>query len=268
MPRLKLELEYDGGAFVGWQVQPNGVSVQSVVERALQTLLGAPTPVECAGRTDSGVHAERQVIAFDTERTLPMKAYVQGLGSLLPDEVCVVSAAEVSEDFDPRRWARGKRYRYRILNRAVRSPLHRRTHWEVFVPLDAAAMREAAQHLLGRHDFSAFRAADCQARHPVRTITALSIEPRGREELEITVEGTAFLKHMVRNLVGTLVEVGRGKRSPSWVAQVLASRDRSLAGRTAPAQGLTLVEVFYDDAPPHAPPNRGPSTVAGPDDGR
>lgn len=254
MPRLKLELEYDGSAFVGWQVQPNGVSVQSVVERALQTLLGAATPVECSGRTDSGVHAERQVIAFDAQRELPLKAYLQGLGSLLPDEVSVVSAVEVTDGFDPRRWARGKRYRYRILNRPLRSPLHRRTHWEVFVPLDLAAMQEGARHLVGRHDFSAFRAADCQARHAVREITRLSIERRDTDELEITVEGTAFLKHMVRNIVGTLVEVGRGRRSPEWVGEVLASKERALAGRTAPPQGLCLVEVFYADAPPHAPP--------------
>src|SRR5690606_36127882 len=122
--------------------------------------------------------------------------YVQGLSSILPDEVCVVSAAVVHEDFDPRRWARGKRYRYRILNRELRSPLHRRTHWEVSVPLDRDAMREGARYLLGRHDFTSFRAADCQARHAVREITRLEITEPGPDEIEITVEGTAFLKHM------------------------------------------------------------------------
>lgn len=250
MPRLKLTLEYDGTDFVGWQVQPNGRSVQAVVERAVAELLGAPHPVSAAGRTDSGVHATGQVVSFHTARELPLKAYLKGLGSLLPEDVAVVSAEEVSEDFDPRRWSLGKRYRYRISNRPTRAPLWRRTHWALFAPLDVEAMREASRPLVGRHDFSAFRASDCEATHAVRELRALELQGEPRGELQLVVEGTAFLKHMVRNLVGTLVEVGKGKRPPGWVREVLESKDRRLAGQTAPPQGLVLERVFYGEGRP------------------
>lgn len=248
MARLKLTLEYDGTAYVGWQIQPNGRSLQATVEHALSQLLKEKVAVRVAGRTDAGVHAEGQVVSFCTDKRLPLKAYLQGLGSLLPDDIAVVDAREVPDDFDPRHWAVGKRYRYLISNRPVRSPLRRRTHWELFAPLDVGQMATASVHLIGRHDFSAFRAADCNAAHPVREIHRILIDGAGAE-LAITVDGTAFLKHMVRNLVGTLVEVGKGRRSPDWVAQVLASRDRTQAGPTAPAHGLTLVEVRYGEGP-------------------
>jgi len=246
MPRLKLTLEYEGTAYVGWQRQPNGVSVQEVMERALAELLGARVEVVAAGRTDSGVHALGQVVAFDAPRTLPLGAYLRGLSALLPPDVAVVAAEEVGPDFDPRRWASGKRYRYLISNRPVRSPLRRRTHWEVFAPLDVGAMDEAARPLLGTHDFSAFRAANCEAKTPVRTLRELVVLGDG-DVVQLEVEGTAFLKHMVRNIVGTLVEVGRGERPVPWVAEVLASADRTRAGPTAPAHGLVLVEVTYGD---------------------
>jgi tRNA pseudouridine38-40 synthase len=253
MPRIKLTLEYDGTDYVGWQVQPNGTAVQVVVERALERLLGERVSVASAGRTDAGVHALGQVACFDTTRVLPLKAYVQGLNTFLPEDVAVVRAEEVDPAFDPRRWSRGKRYRYLISNRRTRSPLRRRTHWEVFQPLDGAAMHAAAQRLLGRHDFSAFQASDCAAKHPVRELRRVSVEPGGPEEWVLTVEGTAFLKHMVRNIAGTLVEVGRGRRPVEWVGEVLASRDRRKAGITAPAHGLTMVEVFYGEGPPSGP---------------
>lgn len=248
MPRIKLTLEYDGTAYVGWQVQPNGPSIQGTLEAALESLLGTPTQVEVAGRTDSGVHAFGQVCAFNTDRALPMKAYWRGLNGVLPDDIAVVEAAEVPDAFDPRRWAAGKRYRYLISNRPRRSPLLRRTHWEIFAPLDVEAMAEGARHLLGRHDFSAFRAADCQAKHPIREIREALVKREG-ETIRIELEGTAFLKHMVRNITGTLVEVGKGKKSPEWVGELLASKDRSKAGSTAPAQGLALVEVRYGQGP-------------------
>jgi tRNA pseudouridine38-40 synthase len=244
MPRLKLTLEYDGTAYVGWQRQLNGLSVQEVVERALSTLLGTDVTTEAAGRTDAGVHALGQVIAFEAPRALPQTAYLRGLSSLLPEDVSVVGASEVEDSFDPRRNSAGKRYRYLIANRPVRSPLRRRTHWLLFAPLDVAAMQEAAPQLLGTHDFSAFRAANCEARTAQRTLRELTISAY-EDVVQFDVEGTAFLKHMVRNLVGTLVEVGRGRQSVPWVAQVLASRDRTLGGPTAPAQGLVLVEVRY-----------------------
>lgn len=244
MPRVKLLLEYDGTDYVGWQAQPNGTSVQEVVERALSKLLGVATPVEAAGRTDAGVHAAGQVVAFHAAQALPMKAYLKGLSGLLPQDVAVVGAEEVADGFDPRRHARGKRYRYRVCNRPVRSPLRRRTHWELFGALDVPAMRAGAAHLLGRHDYSAFRAADCAAKTAVREVWRLDVLGHG-DEVAFVVEGSAFLKHMVRNLVGTLVEVGRGRRAPGWVAEVLASRDRGQAGPTAPAHGLVMEEVFY-----------------------
>jgi len=248
MPRVKLTLEYDGTEFVGWQVQPNGRSVQAVVEVALAQLLGEPVRVAAAGRTDSGVHALGQVAAFSAPRALPLKAYAMGLNGHLPPDVAVVAAEEAPDGFDPRRWSLGKRYRYLISNRRGRSPLRRRTHWELFAPLDAEAMRAGARALVGRHDFSAFRAADCEAPHAVREVRALEIAAEG-DVLRVEVEGTAFLKHMVRNLVGSLVEVGKGRQPAGWVAEVLASKDRTLAGPTAPAHGLCLVEVRMGGGP-------------------
>jgi tRNA pseudouridine38-40 synthase len=248
MPRIRLTLEYDGTDFVGWQRQPNGRSVQEVLESALAELLKAPVSTSAAGRTDAGVHALGQVVAFDAPRALPAKAYVRGLSSLLPEDVAVLAAEEVPDSFDPRRWATGKRYRYLISSRAGRAPLLRRTHWELFAPLDFGAMQIAAPALLGTHDFSSFRAADCEAPHPRRTLRTLELVEVG-SVLRIEMEGTAFLKHMVRNIVGSLVEVGRGRRSPEWIPEVLAAKDRTLAGPTAPAHGLTLVEVTYGPGP-------------------
>jgi tRNA pseudouridine38-40 synthase len=250
MGRVQLILEYDGTDFVGWQRQPNGRSVQEELERALETLVGTRVPVAAAGRTDAGVHALGQVAAFDDPRGLPLKAFARGLNSVLPRDVAVVDATEAPPDFDPRRWARGKRYRYRISNRRRRSPLRRRSHWELFAALDLAAMQAAAQALLGRHDFSAFRASDCEAKSPVRELRELAIARGEDAELVLDFEGTAFLKHMVRNLTGSLVEVGRGKRPVRWMAEVLASRDRTLAGPTAPPQGLSLISVRYEGRPP------------------
>jgi len=251
MPRVRLTLEYDGTDFVGWQRQLNGRSVQEVVERALAELLGGAVRVDAAGRTDAGVHALGQVVAFTAPRPLPAKAYVRGLSALLPADVAVVAAEEVAEDFDPRRWAIGKRYRYLLSRRPVRAPLLRRTHWELFAPLDVAAMRAASPALMGTRDFSSFQAFDCEAPHPRRTLRELALFEEG-EVLRFELEGTAFLRHMVRNIVGSLVEVGREKRPPSWIAEVLAARDRRLAGPTAPAHGLTLVEVTYGIRPPQS----------------
>jgi tRNA pseudouridine38-40 synthase len=257
VPRLKLTLEYDGTDYVGWQVQPNGRSLQAVVERALSTLLQEPVAVTAAGRTDAGVHALGQVVSFRTDKSLPLKAYLRGMGSLLPPDISVVAAEEVPEAFDPRHWSLGKRYRYQISNRPVRSPLKRRTHWEIFPPLDVPKMAEAAEHLIGRHDFSAFRASDCEAAHAVREVTRMEVAGRAGEDVTVTVDGTAFVKHMVRNMVGTLVEVGRGRQPPEWIREVLVSRDRTRAGPTAPAHGLILLELLYGE---------GPRVPAAPDD--
>jgi tRNA pseudouridine38-40 synthase len=246
VPSVKLILSYDGTRYVGWQVQPNGPSVQAEVERALATLHGAPVRVTAAGRTDAGVHALGQVGSFAVERALPVSAYVKGMNALLPEDVAVRHAEVRDAPFDARRDARGKRYRYRIENLPTRAPLTRMQAWQVFRPLDAAAMREAARPLLGRHDFSAFRAADCEAQHAVRELRRLDVVEAGEGRIEVVAEATAFLKHMVRNLVGTLVEVGLGAREAGSMAALLAGRDRTRAGRTAPPHGLVLDEVFYE----------------------
>lgn len=243
---IKLTLEYDGTDYVGWQVQPNGLSVQAVVETSLAKLLGESVRVTGAGRTDAGVHAHGQVASLRTARRLPLKAFVAGLNGLLPGDIAVVRAEECDPGFDARKSARGKIYRYRIANRPTRSPLLRRQAWELFAPLHVEAMRRAAPSLLGRHDFSAFCAADGAAKNPVREVRRLDVAEDG-ELIVVEVEADALLRHMVRTLVGTLVEVGLGKRAPGSVAGLLSSRDRALAGPTAPAQGLCLWSVRYPD---------------------
>ncbi len=259
---LKLTLEYDGAPFVGWQVQPNGPSVQGAVEAALDKLCGAPARVTGAGRTDAGVHARGQVASLDPPRDLPLSAWTAGLNAHLPPEVACVRAEEAPPGFDARRWARGKRYVYTLVRSPVRSPLWRGRAWELRRPLDVAAMTAALPHLRGSHDFSALRAADCPATTTVREVRELSIRAellREGELLEVRIEATAFLKHMVRNLVGTLVEVGHGKRSPDSLVELLDSRDRTRAGPTAPPHGLLLDEVFYlpGNADPHARSEEG-----------
>jgi len=244
---VKLLLEYDGTRYVGWQAQPNGPSIQAEVERAVGRLHAQPVRVTAAGRTDAGVHALGQVVSFPVDRPLPLRAYVKGMNALLPEDVAVREAALRPDGFDARRDARGKRYRYRIENLPTRAPLGRLRAWQVFRPLDVAAMRAAAVPLLGRHDFTSFRASDCAADHAVRELRRLDVEGAPGEAVEVVAEATAFLKHMVRNLVGTLVEVGLGAREAGSLAGLLAARDRTLAGRTAPPQGLVLEEVFYEE---------------------
>jgi tRNA pseudouridine38-40 synthase len=245
VPVVKLVLEYDGTRYVGWQVQPNGPSIQAEVERALATLHKAPRRVTAAGRTDAGVHARGQVVSFPEERPLPLTAYVKGMNALLPDDIAVRAATLAPDGFDARRSARGKRYRYAIENLETRAPLSRLQAWQLFGRLDVPAMREAARHLVGRHDFAAFQAADCASEHAVRDVFRLDVLGEAGGRIEVVVEATAFVKHMVRNLVGTLVDVGQGKRPAASMPALVASRDRKKAGRTAPPQGLCLEEVFY-----------------------
>ena len=254
---LKLTLEYDGGPFVGWQVQPNGPSVQGAVQDAVEKLCGARVRITGAGRTDAGVHARGQVASLEPPRQLPLSAWTAGLNGHLPAEIACIRAEEAPPGFDARRWARGKRYVYTIVRSPVRSPLWRGRAWEIRRPLDVGAMEAALPHLRGVHDFSALRAADCPARTTVREVRelALRVEPlRDGELIELRIEATAFLKHMVRNVVGTLVEVGHGKRSPESVRDLIDSRDRTRAGPTAPPHGLVLDEVFYlpGNTDPHA----------------
>jgi tRNA pseudouridine38-40 synthase len=250
VPVVKLVLEYDGTHYVGWQVQPNGPSIQAEVERALEALHKAPRRVIAAGRTDAGVHALGQVASFFDREPLPVKAYVQGMNALLPPDVAVRQAAIEADDFDARRSASGKRYRYRIENGPGRAPLSRHTAWQVFRPLDAAAMRAASVHLLGRHDFACFQAADCACPHAIRTIRRCEVTGETGGRIDLTLEATAFVRHMVRNIAGTLCDVGLGKRTAESLRALLLTRDRNLAGPTAPPQGLCLEEVFYGEREP------------------
>jgi tRNA pseudouridine38-40 synthase len=245
VPVVKLVLEYDGTRYVGWQVQLNGPSIQAEVERALEELHKAPRRVTAAGRTDAGVHARGQVATFYEREPLPVKAYLQGMNAILPADVAVRSASIEPDGFDARRSASGKRYRYRIENGPVRSPLARLVAWEHFRPLDADAMRAAAVHLLGRHDFACFQASDCACEHAVREIRRCDVVGERGGRIDLVLEATAFVKHMVRNVVGTLCEVGTGRRSPESIRALLLTLDRTRAGPTAPPQGLCLEEVFY-----------------------
>jgi tRNA pseudouridine38-40 synthase len=229
----RLLVEYDGTDFHGWQVQPDTRTVQGTLETALGRLLGVPTRVAAAGRTDAGVHATGQVVCFHSDRVL----------SLTPVDLSIAGVDTVADDFDPRRAACRRSYRYRIWTRAEPSPFWRRYAWHVPWALDLGAMRTAAAHLLGEHDFSSFRAAGCDAVHPVRRVFVSTVEHH-RDLLSYEIEATAFLRHMVRNIVGTLVEVGQGRRSPDLCALV-AARDRTLAAATAPALGLCLTAVRY-----------------------
>jgi tRNA pseudouridine38-40 synthase len=247
-----LTLEYDGTEFAGWQRQaPPARTVQQVVEEAIARMTGVLPTLRGAGRTDAGVHARAQVANFHTTSGIPVDGFRRGLNATLPRDVAVVALAEADAGFDARRSARGKHYRYRIWNRESRSPLHERMSWHIHRRLDDGAMRRAAPALLGEHDFSAFRAADCDRRNPVRALRRLEVgrDPDG-DLVTIDAEATAFLKHMVRVIAGTLVEVGLGVRDPGEMATVLAGRDRTRAGRTAPAHGLVLCEVYYDVGSP------------------
>jgi tRNA pseudouridine38-40 synthase len=245
VPVVKLVLEYDGTRYVGWQLQPNGPSIQAEVERALEALHKAPRRVIAAGRTDAGVHALGQVVSFLEREPLPVKAYVQGMNAILPADVAVRAATLEPDGFDARRSASGKRYRYRIENDPIRAPLSRHVAWQVYRPLDADAMRAAAVHLLGRHDFACFQAADCACAHAVRVVRRCEVAGTPGGRIDVVLEATAFVRHMVRNITGTLVDVGMGKRTPESLPALLLTRDRALAGPTAPPQGLCLEEVFY-----------------------
>jgi tRNA pseudouridine38-40 synthase len=247
---LRLTIEYDGTDLSGWQLQPGVRTVQGELERALEGLLGTHVRPTAAGRTDSGVHALGQVVSLrlGPSQLLPLRAFVQGLNGLLPPDVAVRKAEWAGDDFDARRRAKGKLYRYRILHGSTRSPTNRGTHWIIHRKLSVSAMRLAAAHFVGTHDFAAFRAANCEAKTTRRRIIRFTVTGDEKpSEIVIEVLGTAFLKHMVRNLVGTLVDVGSGRRRPEDMEALLHSRDRRKSGPTAPAHGLTLCAVFYED---------------------
>lgn len=242
--RIALGIEYDGSAYNGWQRQKTGIGVQALVERCLGTIADHPVELVCAGRTDTGVHATGQVAHFDTGSERSLRGWLLGANSQLPDDIAVRWVRPVPDDFHARFAAVSRTYRYLILNRLVRSALHRQRAWWVHDALDHEDMQQASAALLGEHDFSAFRAAGCQAANARRTLTQLDVVRHG-PWLAITVQANAFLQHMVRNIVGMLATIGRGDQPVTWAADVLLSRDRTAGGVAAPPHGLTLIAVDY-----------------------
>ena len=242
--RIALGIEYDGTDFSGWQRLKTGASVQASVEQALSRVAAHPVEISCAGRTDAGVHGRCQVVHFDSEAQRDMRGWMLGVSSNLPDSVAVLWAQPVAAEFHARYAARSRRYRYHILNRPVRAALDARyVTWER-LPLDADLMHEAAQALCGEHDFSAFRALSCQAAHPRRTVLNVSVRREG-QHIFVEIEANAFLHHMVRNIVGSLLLVGRGEKPVKWIGELLAGCNRQVAGPTAPASGLTFLGPRY-----------------------
>jgi len=244
MRQFKLVVQYDGTDYVGFQSQPNGPSVQDELQRAVRRVLGHDVKTLAASRTDAGVHALGQVVSVGGEGSIPVTGLVQALNDSLPMAVSIVCGEEVTEQFHPRHDAIGKLYSYRILNRKLPSPFIERYAWRVQEPLDTALMARAATFLLGRHDFTGFEATGGSVRDKVRCLRRVDCDRSG-QIVEIRVEGDGFLYKMVRNIVGTLVEVGSGRMCPEQINEILGSRDRSRAGPTAPGRGLCLVRVDY-----------------------
>ncbi|MCU0622206.1 MAG: tRNA pseudouridine(38-40) synthase TruA [Gemmatimonadales bacterium] len=245
--RIAAGIEYDGRRFRGWQSQPDERCVQDVVEAALAQVADAPVRLHCAGRTDTGVHALGQVVHFDADVERPERAWVLGANTALPNDVGVLWARRVPDAFHARFSATRRRYRYLILDRSARSALLAgRVTW-IHRPLEAGKMAEAAQALIGTHDFTSFRAIGCQAKHPVRTVTELSVRRHGAL-IEIAVSANAFLHHMVRNVVGVLIAIGRGDAPVGWAREVLERRDRTAGGVTAMPDGLYLERIDYPAA--------------------
>lgn len=252
--RIALGLEYDGAGFSGWQSQPGGNTVQDVLESALTCIAAAPIRTICAGRTDAGVHALAQVVHFEAPLERPVTAWVRGTNAHLPPTVAVRWAVPVAEEFHARFAAQARSYRYALLNRPERPGLLAGKVGWCHRPLDLGAMRTAAACLPGEHDFSSFRAAECQAKSPVKILYRFDIAQEG-DLVMFDCRANAFLHHMVRNLVGALVQVGLGRQSPAWFTQLLAARDRRLGAPTFAPDGLYLAGVDYDDR--WALPQRG-----------
>ena len=243
--RFRLTLEYDGGAYAGWQLQPGQETLQGRIEAALAQLFTQPVRIYAAGRTDAGVHARGQVIALEAPREIAPVELQRALNALLPCTIAVRDAAHVSAAFDPRRDARARIYEYHVLNRATRSAFDYRYACLVRTPLDLDAMNRAAAQFIGEHDFAAYRALGSEEKTTIRRIARSEWQALSAERLVYTVEGTAFLRHMVRTMVALMIEVGVGRRAAECVTEILASRDRNRAPATAPPQGLFLVAVRY-----------------------
>lgn len=242
---IKLVLEYDGSHYHGWQRQQGVLTIQEVLESRLEVMLGAPISSRASGRTDAGVHAREQVVNFYSRTSLDPAEIQRGLNSLLPPDIVVLSAEEVPDSFHSRFSASSKTYEYHILNRQAPSALERQFSWHIRRPIDRAPMIECLETLKGTHDFAAFMASGSSVNSTERSIFRAELERPDNDHLVFTFEANGFLRHMVRNLVGTLIEVGKGKLSPEGFSVVLEGRDRRKAGMTAPAHGLYLVAVHY-----------------------
>lgn len=249
MKRIVLGVQYDGQAWHGWQTQPSGGTVQDTLEAAMKRFALVDIRTTCAGRTDAGVHALEQIVHFDIELDRGMFSWVRGVNAFLPTSIAVRWACEVpcdqQDEFHARFSATARTYHYVLYNHPVRSPLLAGKAGWVFRPLDVERMRAAARYLLGTHDFSSFRAAECQAKSPVKTMHDIGIERRG-DIIVVTLTANAFLHHMVRNIVGSLIMVGNGNQPPQWLDEILASRDRSRAAPTFMPDGLYLATIAYD----------------------
>jgi tRNA pseudouridine38-40 synthase len=243
--RIALGVEYDGSQFYGWQSQTDGNTVQDALQAALSGIADEQIAIIAAGRTDTGVHALEQVVHFDTGVERPLSAWVRGVNALLPKSISVLWAHPVPEEFHARFSAQARSYRYLLINRPVRSAIQYGKAGWFHAPLDVGSMCEAAQYLLGEHDFSAFRAAECQAKSPIKNLAQLDITRQG-DMIIFDLTAGAFLHHMVRNIVGCLVYVGKGKHQPQWMQQVLQGRERSLAAPTFAPDGLYLRRITYD----------------------
>lgn len=245
MPRYKCKVEYDGTAFCGWQRQGDALSVQQTLEEAIEKFCTEQVRIHTAGRTDAGVHATGQVIHFDLAQAYDTYKIHGGINfHARPQPVCVLSVEEVNEEFHARFSAKKRYYKYRIVNRRTPLIIDANRAWQVPLPLDVSAMKEAAAHLIGKHDFSSFRASECQAKSPIKTLDELRIEQNG-EEIVFYLSAQSFLHHMVRIIVGSLEHVGSGRWTPQDIQKALAACDRRAGGRTAPAQGLYLTQVDY-----------------------
>lgn len=244
--RIALGVEYAGTDFCGWQYQPHARNVQGALQTAVSNVANQPIEVYAAGRTDTGVHALNQVVHFDTEAVREQRGWLLGINANLPKDVNVTWVQHVDDDFHARFTATKRSYRYLILNRLSRSSIHHQRMWWHYHPLDIGRMQAAADQLIGQHDFSAFRASECQAKSPIKTLDKIVIS-RQQGIIAVDVEARSFLHHMVRNLVGVMAAIGDGSKPVEWAGEVLRSADRSRGGITAPAEGLYLVDVSYPE---------------------
>ena len=255
MRHIKIILQYDGTDYSGWQVQKKERTIQQIIEDAIYTVTGERLRITGAARTDAGVHAFAQIAAFKTQSNLEPQVFLRAINANIPHDIRVINAEECSEDFHPRYSAKNKTYSYRISHKGAYAVFLRRYSWQVPYQLNCDLMREAVEYLIGKHDFSCFRASGCSSKNPVRTIFKIEIVEDSFVDfmnfkfnvplIKISIQADAFLRHMVRNIVGTLVEIGRGKQPVSYAKEVLGLKDRRFSGPTAPAQGLFLEEIIY-----------------------